>query len=240
MTGMNDDDLHSYLYVSENYGANWKSIAKGLPDEPFNVIREDPTNENILYAGGFRGVFISVNRGNDWSLLGGNLPQAAIADLKFNEPTMDLIAATYGRGIFKINLKPIHKVINLLTPNYKNRFFGIDTLRRPWFNSNGGEPLYQTLEKTSFTFWLNQAQPITLSLHDKSNKEIWKVTFNGLSGFNDYRWNLVIRKRESDEPYFINYEEFIKSGKYTLVASTETGNFEQSIIVADEKPPHLN
>ena len=99
MTGINNDDLHSYIYVSEDYGKNWKSITNGLPDEPFNVIKEDPTNENILYAGGLRGVFVSMNRGIDWSLLGNNLPQTAISDLKIHLPTMDLVVATHGRGI---------------------------------------------------------------------------------------------------------------------------------------------
>jgi len=81
MTGINYDDLHRYVYVSEDYGKHWKSIADGLPDEPVNVIKEDPTNENILYAGGFRSIYISVDRGQHWSSLGRDLPQAAVADL---------------------------------------------------------------------------------------------------------------------------------------------------------------
>jgi hypothetical protein len=240
MTGINYDDLHSYLYVSENYGADWKSISNGLPDEPFNVIKEDPTNENILYAGGLRGVFISINRGMSWSLLGGNLPQTAIADLEINLPTMDLVVATHGRGLFKMNLKPIQTLVSTQILNAKNKFFGIDTLRRPWFNSNGGEPLGQSFEKISFPFWINQAKRITLSIRDQSNKEIWKDTINGLTGFNDYRWNLVLHKKESDEPYFIHYNEYINAGKYILIANAGTEYFEQQITVVNGRSPHLN
>ncbi len=64
MTGINYDDLHSYLYVSEDDGKNWRSINDGLPDEPVNVILEDPTNENILYAGGF-GEYIFLLTGEE-------------------------------------------------------------------------------------------------------------------------------------------------------------------------------
>ena len=238
MTGINYDDLHSYLYVSENYGADWKKIDNGLPDEPLNVILEDPTNENILYAGGLRGVYVSVNRGNSWSVLGSNLPQTAVADLEINLPTMDLVVATHGRGIYKTNLKPIQTVMKNQSLGSDNRFFETDTLIRPWFNSNGGEPLYQTVEKTSFTFWLNKAEPITLSLIDRSNQEIWKTTIDGTAGFNEYRWDLVLSKRESDEPYFIQYDRFIGAGKYTLQATTNSVHFEQSITVVNGKSPY--
>ena len=240
MTGINEDDLHSYLYGSENYGSNWTSIQGGLPDEPIYVIKEDPLNENILYAGGLRGVYISINRGKDWSVLGTNLPQAAVSDLKFNLPTMDLVVATYGRGLYKINLVPIHKILNEHDPHHQNQLFEIHPLKTPWFNSNGGDPLYQTLEKTSFTFWLNEAETVTLSIHDKTNKDIWKDTIKGLSGFNEYRWNLVISKKESDEPYFIQFDQFIKPGKYTLVATSPKGQFEQPFKVVPGKSPHLN
>ena len=240
MTGINNDDLHSYIYVSEDYGKNWKSITNGLPDEPFNVIKEDPTNENILYAGGLRGVFVSMNRGLDWSLLGNNLPQTAISDLKIHLPTMDLVVATHGRGIYKVNLKPIQKSINFKDLNSKNHFFEIDTLKRPWLNSNGGEPLQKSIEKGNFTFWLNQAKILTISIRDKSNKEIWKINFEGKPGFNTYRWNLVLSKKESDEPYYINYEKFIDAGKYTLLATSTDDHFEHAFIVVNGISPYLN
>ena len=238
MTGINNDDLHSYIYVSENYGENWKTIANGLPDEPFNVIKEDPTNENILYAGGLRGVFISINRGLDWSLLGNNLPQTAVADLKIHLPTMDLVVATHGRGIYKIDLKPIQKSMNFKDLNSKNHFFEIDTLKRPWFNSNGGEPLQKSIEKINFTFWLKQDQALSISIKDKSNKEIWKINFDGKAGLNTYRWNLVLNKKDSDQPYFVHYEKFIDAGNYTLIANSTTNHFEHPFIVVNGISPY--
>ena len=43
MTGINYDDLQSYLYLSEDYGKTWSGISSGLPNEPVNVILEDPS-----------------------------------------------------------------------------------------------------------------------------------------------------------------------------------------------------
>jgi hypothetical protein len=125
MTGINYDDLQSYLYVSEDYGKSWANIAKGLPDEPVNVILEDPTDENILYAGGLRGVYVSADRGKTWAYLGNNLPAAAVADLEIHEGKMDLVVATHGRGIYKINLRPIHAMISKNYPQDKDHLFDI-------------------------------------------------------------------------------------------------------------------
>ena len=50
MTGINYDDLNSYLYVSDNYGKNWKKLQGNLPNEPINFIKEDENFEDILLS----------------------------------------------------------------------------------------------------------------------------------------------------------------------------------------------
>ena len=72
------------------------------------AILENPINENILDAGLFRRVYISVDRGVNWSLLGSKLPAMAISDLVIQEREMDLIASTHGRGIYKMNIRSIY------------------------------------------------------------------------------------------------------------------------------------
>ncbi|MFM9910643.1 MAG: WD40/YVTN/BNR-like repeat-containing protein [Chitinophagaceae bacterium] len=240
MTGINQDDLHRYLYSSDNYGKNWKNISIGLPDEPINTVLEDPTNENILYAGTLRGVYISTNKGINWSYLGNQLPGAAIADLEIHEPTMDLIAATHGRGLYKINLKSIQEMVKENWPATKDRLFEFsESIKRPWFNSSAGEPDYRTVEKTSFYFWLEHAKSITLSITDTSNKEIWKTNLLGKEGFNQYRWDLVIKKETSDYPYFVHYEKFLKAGKYKLLLLTGDRTLEQQIVVRERTSPYI-
>jgi hypothetical protein len=237
MTGINYDDLQSYLYVSEDYGKNWTSIAAGLPNEPVNVILEDPTDENILYAGGLRGVYISTNKGKTWAYLGKNIPSAAVADLEIHEGTMDLVVATHGRGIYKINLRPIHAMVSKNLALDKDHMFDIPESQRPWFSSHSGEPIYQTLEKTSIPFWLRNAKPVTFSLKDKDNKVVWTTTVQGQKGFNEYRWDLVVKREKSNLPYFVHYDKFLGIGTYTLTLSDGKTELEQSFIVKDGVSP---
>ncbi|MBY0436233.1 MAG: hypothetical protein K2U26_19230, partial [Cyclobacteriaceae bacterium] len=207
--------------------------------EPVNVIKEDPTNENILYAGGLRGVYLSTNRGNSWSYLGTNMPAAAVADLEIHEASMDLVAATHGRGIYKINLKPIQKIVNQNLPVDKNHFFEIEQARRPWFNSSGGEPDYRTVEKVSFTYWLKQAKNVPLSVRDSTNKEVWSTTVNGKIGFNQFRWDMIVTRQESDSPYFIHYDKFIVAGTYVVRVSTGEENMEQPFTIVKMPSPYI-
>ena len=238
MTGINYDDLHCYLYTSEDDGKNWKNISTGLPDEPVNVILEDPSNENILYAGGLRGVYISVDRGNNWSYLGINMPATAVADMEIQVNTKDLVVATHGRGIYKTNLRPIQSLFNQKKKTDNDYLFEINKITRPWFNSSAGEVDYRTLEKAEFTFWLKQPRVVTLAIRDNSNKEIWKSTINGHQGFNQFRWDLIIKKETSDYPYFVHYDKFIEAGSYNLVLTAGENLIKQTLEVIDSTSPY--
>jgi photosystem II stability/assembly factor-like uncharacterized protein len=239
MTGINYDDLHSYVYVSEDDGKHWKNISMGLPDEPVNVIKEDPTNENIVYVGTIRGVFVSIDRGKTWSYLGVNMPATAVSDLEIHEATQDLIVGTHGRGIYKTNLKPIQQLVSQRFPINKNYLFDMEPAKRPWFNSNGGEPDYRTIEKTAFSFWLTETKSVTLSIHDSSGKELWATEIKGHKGLNQFRWDLIIRKQTSDYPYFVHYDQFIEAGTYVLRLSVGDERIEQKFSVVNGTSPYI-
>ncbi len=110
LNGYRDDDFRTYIFVSENYGKEWKSIKSNLPDEPVNVLREDPFKENIIYTGTDRGVYVSLNRGKYWYSLLNNLPNAPVHDLRINPSTRELIIGTHGRSAFKLNVSLVEKV----------------------------------------------------------------------------------------------------------------------------------
>jgi Sortilin, neurotensin receptor 3, len=240
MNGINYDDLHSYVYTSEDYGKNWKSISAGLPDEPVNVIKEDLINENIIYVGTIRGVFVSIDRGKSWFYMGVNMPATAVADLEIHEATMDLVVGTHGRGIYKTNLKPIQKMVSQNLSHGKNHFFETDQARRPWFNSSSGEADYRTIEKATFSFWLNQYGQASISIRDKSNNEVWKTKLNGQPGINQFRWDMVVSKQTSDYPYFMDYDKFIDAGTYIVtVVSLGGDNLEQPFVVVNGISPYL-
>ena len=59
LTGYREDDFEAYLYMSTDFGETWKSIVNNMPSESINVIREDPTDKDILYVGTELGAYCS-------------------------------------------------------------------------------------------------------------------------------------------------------------------------------------
>jgi hypothetical protein len=84
--GREDDDFAAYIYKSTDYGRTFRSITNNIPAGPVNVIREDPRNPNVLYAGTDFGVFVSTRR-RPMGGLGGNLPSGQSPDLRSTSGT---------------------------------------------------------------------------------------------------------------------------------------------------------
>lgn len=206
VTGINYDDLGCHLYASDDYGKTWRSIVANLPNEVAYTILEDPVNEEILYAGLCRGVYISVDRGKCWSLLGQGMAATAISDLVIQEREMDLVVGTHGRGIYKMNLRPLHEAIKNGLPQ-THRLFDPPMARLPGAN---------TAEKVPITFYLMNDAAVELQLNDEKGETVWTESVTGRKGFNQYRWDLVVKKNSSPEPYFWRYLEHAQAGEYEL------------------------
>jgi photosystem II stability/assembly factor-like uncharacterized protein len=101
--GREDDDFAAYLYKSTDYGKTFKSVAANIPAGPVNVIREDPRDPNILYAGTDFGAYVSTNGGTTWAVLGGNLPSVQVSDLQYQKRDNVIVISTYGRGMYLLD-----------------------------------------------------------------------------------------------------------------------------------------
>ena len=94
-------DPRPYVFVTDDAGTTWRSIVSGLPrDQYVHVVREDPRNPDVLYAGLEQGVWISLDRGEHWTNLRLNMPQVAVHDMRVQPQRDDLLVATHGRGFW--------------------------------------------------------------------------------------------------------------------------------------------
>jgi photosystem II stability/assembly factor-like uncharacterized protein len=101
--GREDDDFAAYIYKSTDGGKTFTSITANIPAGPVNVIREDPTNPNVLYVGTDFGAFVSTDGGKQWQVLGGNLPSTQVSDLVYHARDKVIVISTYGRGIYVLD-----------------------------------------------------------------------------------------------------------------------------------------
>jgi len=94
-------DFKPYLIKSTNLGGKWTSLAESIPDNHlvWRVV-QDHVNKNLLFVGTEFGVFFTVDGGENWLELDGGIPTIATRDVVIQRRENDLIAGTFGRGIY--------------------------------------------------------------------------------------------------------------------------------------------
>ena len=105
-------DRRPYIVATSDGGMTWSAIVRGLPaDEPARVVREDPVNPDVLYAGLEQGVWFSLDRGTEWRNLRMNMPPVSVHDLRIAPRERALVAGTHGRGVYIFDdLTPIENL----------------------------------------------------------------------------------------------------------------------------------
>lgn len=120
------------VYMSVNSGATWASISTGLPSIPTETIVQQ--NNGDLYCGTDVGVYFRPVNATSWTSVTTGMPGVRIFDLKIYAPTNKLRAATYGRGIWEMDLKNVGLTLNakvfLQGPFNSTTGLMIDSLRK--------------------------------------------------------------------------------------------------------------
>jgi photosystem II stability/assembly factor-like uncharacterized protein len=107
------NDFKPYLYMTNDYGVHWTLLTdgtNGIPaDQPMHVVREDPEQEGLLYAGTLEGAYVSFDQGKHWQSLQQNLPATPVTDFKVHHD--DLVASTMGRSFWIMdNVAPLRQI----------------------------------------------------------------------------------------------------------------------------------
>lgn len=110
LNGYRNDHFAPLLYVSDDYGATFRSISNGLPPEPINTVKEDPKNANIIYVGTDGGLYVSVDKGKSYMAFGNSLPKVPVHDIAIQERENEIVVATHGRSIYVAKLDEVQKL----------------------------------------------------------------------------------------------------------------------------------
>lgn len=105
------------------------------------VVREDPVNPDVLYAGLEQGAWFSLDRGAHWEALRLGMPPVSIHDLRVQPQTHDLLAASHGRGLFIFDdLSPIEQLAQA--------------------RASSTPLLFPVRDATSWYYWWTSAYPV--------------------------------------------------------------------------------
>ena len=104
-SGFRQDDNAAYLLKTTDGGKSWANITGNLPKAPLNDV--NIVGDTLVVASDV-GVFYKKPSDSGWLKLGNGLPLAPIFELRYHQPTDTLYAATFGRGIYKVNAAELH------------------------------------------------------------------------------------------------------------------------------------
>ncbi len=103
-----DDHKHGdytpYLFKSTDQGRTWTSIRGNLPDgTTVWTLQQDHVEPQLLFIGTEFGVSTSLDGGGSWHKLTKDVPTISFRDLKIQRRDDDLVAASFGRGIYVLD-----------------------------------------------------------------------------------------------------------------------------------------
>ncbi len=178
-------DFDPYIYRTRDMGKSWQKITKGLPGGVYvHVVREDPKQKGLLFAGTERGVFVSLDDGDHWESLALNIPVTSMRDIQVYQN--DVIVATHGRGFWVIDdITPLRQINASILSSDVYLFKPSDTVDMIPTDDNGtplqkDEPHAENPPNgVAIDFYLKKpGDPVTLEVLDSAGKVIRTFSTN--------------------------------------------------------------
>jgi photosystem II stability/assembly factor-like uncharacterized protein len=184
LNGCRGDNFKPYIYVSEDYGKTWNALSSLLPYEPVNVLREDPSDPNLLFVGTDNGLYTTFDRGQHWMSMNGKLPRVSIHDLVIQQDADELVLGTHGRSIYIASLKELHQ----LTDSVRAMPLKLLTTSKLSLSSNWGKKPNEYEEviqpQVKFCYYSNATTVVSIAIKSPGGLNVVTSTDSAEAGLN--------------------------------------------------------
>lgn len=108
-SGYKYNDFIPHVHMSTDNGQNWTDISGDLPDAAANDICVYPgtTGDSLIFVATDAGVYSTTDGGTHWIRVGANMPVIPVYDIEVNTYNSTLVAGTFARGIWTMDLSVI-------------------------------------------------------------------------------------------------------------------------------------
>ncbi len=128
-------DYKPYIIKSTDKGKSWSLINGDLPDKLLIWrLVQDHVKKDLLFAATEFGVYATTNGGTNWYEISGGMPTIPIRDITIQRRENDLVAGSFGRGIFILDdITPIRNY-NSNMMNQAATLFPVKTVH--WYSQS--------------------------------------------------------------------------------------------------------
>jgi photosystem II stability/assembly factor-like uncharacterized protein len=228
------------LYRTVDGGKSWQSIVANLPDGgPVKVVREDPQNPQLLFAGTEFGLWASLDQGGRWYKVG-KLPTVAVDDILIHSRDRDLLAATHGRSIYVLDdLRPLEE----LTPEVQQKDVHLFSIRPvtgrhllPGWGEWAGSAVFRGQnppEGALISWYLRRytGDSVKVAITNAGGQPAANFAQLGAMGIGRLAWNLRPTKDLLTEYGGQGPERFVPPGEYTVTLTFGNAKEKQKLRV---------
>ena len=227
--GHRTDDFHAYLLATRDFGRTWRSIAGDLPaGVPVKVVREDPVNRDLLFAGTERGILMTLDGGSHWMKLDRGLPSVAVDDILIHPRARDLIIGTHGRSIYVLDdltawehwtPRALRDSLTLFPPRPATA-----TLARTW-SGLWGQRMFRARNPAfgatlDYFVARSSGEEVSVVFADSAGKTVRRLSGPGSPGLHRVVWDLQgDPQTRIPRPEWSGQPEFVRAGTYTVTLS---------------------
>ncbi len=169
------------VFHSTDGGGNWANISGSLPNVPANCLAYQNNSNNRIYVGTDIGVYYRDTTMNDWTAFNSGLPNVIISELEIRGSTNDLVAATFGRGLWQISLNSVLPTPVLLLPENSSKNLETNSIALVWESAPNA---------TSYQLQVSISADFDSFIIDQSNLTDTIYMLNGLSYYTKYYWRV--------------------------------------------------
>ncbi|MDX1647303.1 MAG: hypothetical protein R3304_09180 [Longimicrobiales bacterium] len=219
-------DWTPYLWVTEDYGQTWRSLAGPEIDGFIHAVEEDPESPDLLMLGTEFGLRLSLDRGGSWSHFAAGVPAVPIRDLVIHPRDGDLVLGTHGRALLVVDdIRPLRELAD-------DPGIGDDAVHAftppPAYRATIGEAIgYRSTgmamqqgetrpEGALLSFWTGSPGDARVDVQDGEGTLVWSTQVAARPGVNRVVWGL---EPGGDAPESIQRTVMVAPGSYRFTVS---------------------
>jgi photosystem II stability/assembly factor-like uncharacterized protein len=233
------DDRPMILRTAD-LGKTWQSVTGDLPsNNPVEVVREDPVNPKLLYAGTHFGVFASFDQGTHWVRIG-DVPSVRVDDVQIHPRSGDLVIATHGRSIAVLDDTVPFREFTPEVAAKPAQLFSVRSVTgaylQPGFADWNGKGIYRgqnPADGALFTVWIREftGDEIKIAVTKSTGQPVANLKAPGTPGFTRLNWDLRPTKDVSVEYGGDDPKRLLPAGDYTAELTFGTTKMKQTFHV---------
>ncbi len=243
LDGHRSDVFSPFLFMTTDFGKSWKSIASNLSaNAPVKVIREDPRNSQLLFAGTEFGLYVSFDRGSKWLPLKNDLPTVAVDDIVIHPRDRDVVIGTHGRSIYVLDdITALQELTPEVSGSDVHLFSIRPALRFHYLPGNAawGNRFFKAKNPpfgANINYYLKAftGDEVKITIADAAGKKMRELTGTQYPGFNRVVWDLQFDPTgRVGAPGPGEQPELVPAGEYTVTMGVDEKKLTAKVVVEE-------